>query len=461
MSFIDLVIVGVTIATAYFLHRHRRILTAYRIGKGSFIVLAGLSLIALFFAVDLVTMWLLPAVIGTSRAARAMETLHLDYSWLVLLLAVVGLCVGFLLIHARLLRLIDRLNASTEAFERGERRFRRLFEQAAAGIVTADLSGRITSSNPWLQKFLGYSEQELLGSSILEYIHPDDRDEAAVYSRQLLSGERETLDVVSRRYLTMSGEVVWVHSSVSLVRDETGESQYAIGLLQDVTERERLEHELVEVAAQERERLGRDLHDGLGQQLTGLGLMAEALRRKLEARRATEVSDVKELGLVIESALGQTRFLARGLFPIPIQAGGLGEALQDLAKSAQHEFHVSIEAQVDEGAQIKDPEVGTHLFNIAREAVTNAVRHGRADRIVIGLTRLNGMTSLSIQDDGVGIPGESERKEGVGLRSMRFRAQDLRAELNIRRMDTGGTVVCCTVPRARIGADQPHRMERS
>lgn len=211
-----------------------------------------------------------------------------------------------------------------------------------------------------------------------------------------------------------------------------------------VAVQQRLERELTSMAEAERQRIGRDLHDGLGSRLQGLALMAEGIARRVQNSQVIEADELRELAELLGEGVDEVRRLSRGLDPAPVETG-LCRALQALAERTDSAgIDCTFLVEGDERPVSRDATV--HLYHIAQEAVTNAIRHGSAGRVDIRLTIRTGTIALDIRDDGSGIPDDPA--DGQGLRAMRWRAALLDAALRVRRGPTGGTLVSCVVPRA-------------
>lgn len=217
----------------------------------------------------------------------------------------------------------------------------------------------------------------------------------------------------------------------------------ALVLVRDVSERKLLEKEILDISNREQMRIGQDLHDGLGQHLTGITFLTRALENKLAAQRLPEAAEAAEIGKLVLQALTQTRILARGLFPVELEAGGLAQAFKDVAATVEKCFNIRCQFLGDDAVRVTDRSLAHHLFRITQEAVSNAVRHGKAQCVSIALRRLDQKLLLSIRDDGIGFPSEETRPAGLGLRIMQYRAQRMRASLEIRAVETGGTLVQC------------------
>ncbi len=219
-----------------------------------------------------------------------------------------------------------------------------------------------------------------------------------------------------------------------------------LAIVRDVTDEKRLEREVLEIGEHERQRIGQDLHDGLGQQLTSMAFTVEALATSLEQQGLSEAAEAKTVHEQIKESLEQTRFLARGLLPLTFDTEGLKTALEELADQVQSVFGVQCQARVDPAFHVENEEVAAHLYQIAREAATNAARHGTPKHVTIDITQTAEGTALTITDDGIGIQEDLSRAGGLGLRIMRYRAHLMRTEVDVSRGPQGGTIVRCTVP---------------
>ena len=230
----------------------------------------------------------------------------------------------------------------------------------------------------------------------------------------------------------------------TLVRELDRRVQERTAALQhEVAERRRLDQEMARVADRERRRLGQDLHDRLGQHLTGTALAAQVLKEKLAVRSAPEVAEAEKVVRYIEEGIDLTRNLARGFFSPELEADGLMMALQGLAENVTERFSINCVFDGEESVRIQDSTVATQLYRIAQEAVTNAVKHAVATRIDIHLVKRGPEVTLAIIDDGIGFSDELPRAEGLGLHLMRHGAALIGATVNVRRNDAGGTIAMC------------------
>ena len=217
-----------------------------------------------------------------------------------------------------------------------------------------------------------------------------------------------------------------------------------------VIERHRLQRDVVDAVWHQQRQFGQELHDTVGQELTGICMMASSLARRLNERSAPEAERVRDLASMLQHAKQGTRRLAKGLLPVEIDSVGLKAALDELAESTRQRCEIAVTVDYQPGLQVADNSVATHLFRIAQEAVTNAVKHARARRLVLSFRRnADGAPCLRITDDGSGIQKlRSQRRRGVGLRVMRFRAEVIGARLTIEPGEQGGTAVTCRLSRS-------------
>jgi signal transduction histidine kinase len=211
------------------------------------------------------------------------------------------------------------------------------------------------------------------------------------------------------------------------------------GLLEYLGHRERAEWALLKVTDREQQRLGQDLHDGLGQHLVGVAALVKTLRQRLAS--SPEKADLDLVGKLLSEALDQVRSMARSLTAIEVEADGIAAALRELAQGTERVF--GVETVVRSSVGTLSPGVANHLYRIAREAVTNAAKHAKAKHIEVVLERRGPEVVLSVRDDGVGI-GEPTPTTGMGMSLMLYRAKLLGGSLDIRRAAPAGTEVTCT-----------------
>lgn len=278
--------------------------------------------------------------------------------------------------------------------------------------------------------------------SILSLIHPDDRRRLRTLIVRKGSSEGVAAEFRIRR---PDGEDRIIELETSAKREDDGARLF--GVAHDITEQRQLERELVKAGERERKRVGRDLHDGLGQLLTGIGFLSKTLSESLHARGDAEADEASEITALVEDAIDHTRSLSKLLLPVELEENGLEAALQRLRSHVESVYGIACALKTETYAPIQDPDIALHMYRVAQEAVHNAVRHGRPSTVEITLSTAAGQTRLSVIDDGIGIPNGADRQGGgLGLRTMQFRAQTVGATLTVSRRQVGGTEVLCELP---------------
>jgi signal transduction histidine kinase len=210
---------------------------------------------------------------------------------------------------------------------------------------------------------------------------------------------------------------------------------------------QQLEQEIITISEREQQRIGRDLHDEVCQYLAAIGFTASMLKQQLESQSHNLARTAGDIASLLQDAAMRTRGLARGLSPVDRDEGGLESALEELASTTSRLAGISCSVICSETVPITDNILAIHLFRIAQEALSNALKHGRAKSVVIAFEAGDGTCSLRVSDDGVGFnPLPSERK-GMGLSIMRYRARMISGRLEIQPNSPVGTVVVCTIEK--------------
>jgi two-component system sensor kinase FixL len=247
------------------------------------------------------------------------------------------------------------------------------------------------------------------------------------------------------RLRRVHGEFNWVEAHVFVVRNGDGVVKYIEGLIVDIDQRRRLERQIAEIAEHERQRIGRDLHDVLGQSLTGTAFFVKALQNKLAAGEELSLDETNKIAGMIHNAISLTRTLARGLCPVDLEDQGLVCGLKELAVGVEDLYGVHCSFEGPHDVDIGDHDFAVALYYIAQEAVNNAVRHGEPTRIDICLEESQERIELTISDNGSGFdPQTSEPATGMGLSLMRYRAEACGAWFEVRSAPGEGTVARCS-----------------
>jgi PAS domain S-box-containing protein len=346
----------------------------------------------------------------------------------------------------------NRVAQRTAELQRAQERFVKAFHASPDAIILLGLDNYYIDVNPGFQRLFGYSRDEVVGHTSREFgLWANPQDRKAVIRLFHAQGAVYDFEV---RWWTKSGTIREVLLSVE--RIELDGVPCALSIAHDVTERRELERELIEISERERQRIGYDLHDTLGQHLAGIAFLSKVLEQQLTARHAAEAAQAAQIVTFTNQAIEQARTLAGGLAPVTLETYGLVFALQELAASVEALFHCSCKVSSHHAIHITDHAVAMHLYRIAQEAVNNAIQHGKAIQITITLSvQPEGGMLLMVQDDGVGLPTGVAKRRGMGLRIMHHRARMIGAILEVQRQTYGGTRVICTLDNpALVSVDQ-------
>jgi PAS domain S-box-containing protein len=328
----------------------------------------------------------------------------------------------------------------------------RMIESMLEGVAVINERGIIEITNPAFDTMFGYRRGELIGREMATLAGwPFEQPERW----QRAGGE----SVRSQRVEFDGRHASGSHFAAAgvLSRFEVVGRNHSLVVLQDVSERKQLERAMLEAVNREQYRIGNDLHDGLGQELTGIALMLRGVAGRLASEYAPILPEVENITRLVNNAIESTRALARGLSPVNLERGGLQDALEGLAMHAAEIYGVQILCTHRLGvARPLSAELANHLYRIAQEAVRNAVRHGQARSIRLHLHCARAKVRLTITDDGQGMPPQAEHASGMGLKTMRYRARILGGEVRFERSTPTGTRIVCECPIEPGAPKAPH-----
>jgi PAS domain S-box-containing protein len=349
-----------------------------------------------------------------------------------------------------------RLEASqrrvVETALRREQRVRLLLESAAEGVLELDANGVCTFANQSATRLLGRSSMEdMLGKHLHGLVHGQQATDASCAPDETCLCRRlcqnQDVCVEDGVFDRADGRSLLVECRSHPIRHADQLVGHMVVFL-DITERRRAEREVLEISERERVRIGQDLHDGLGQDMTSLVCLIESLGRKLHGRAAAEVDYLPRIQELLKNIVVQMRGLSRTLRPVTIERSGLTAALVELTTSAVHAADVACEFESDGPVRV-DAGTATHLYRIVQEALSNAIRHANAKRIRVTLKNADHGIALTVRDDGVGIPDETNRAVGLGLKIMAYRARIIGGDLRVAHGPEGGTIVECVIAADR------------
>jgi PAS domain S-box-containing protein len=308
-------------------------------------------------------------------------------------------------------------------------------------IIVVDLGGRIEQCNRACEKICGRPAKDLIGEHArILFDVPKEREhfenmlersrcgQGPGPSEGPWSGLNGTARIISWSTTTLEGN---------------GGPQHIIAAGVDITESKHLQKAVLDISAREQHRIGQDLHDGLGQHLTGVAFMSKVLAQNLATQSRLDSAAADKIVHLVNEAIDKTRELSRGLLPVETPQG-LMCALERWSTEIENLFRIQCRFQCERPIHVYSENVATHLYRIAQEAVNNAIKHARPSRIDIVLEQEGDGVVMTIKDDGVGLPANRARSsKGLGLQIMEYRAKVIGGTLKVERGTQGGTIVTC------------------
>jgi PAS domain S-box-containing protein len=399
-------------------------------GKGPFVVETGVeSLMRWWLFVNVITITGLLLAASRSEHALAQGELERERDFVSAVLDTEGALVAVLNRHGNVIR-VNRAFETLSGYRADELHGLTF----ADTFVTSDQRAKVDGNNEILRLGLSSNtryDSELVRKNgeraLISWSNVALRDSRGQMEHMIVTG----VDISERFQATQA-----LQRARRELEDRVNARTHELAamnqeLKSEITERQRLEHEIIRVSEHEQMRIGQELHDGLGQHLTATAFLAEVLERTLAERDVVQAQQAAQIERMLSDAVSQTRLLARGLFPVELESNGLMAALEQLTISAQRLFGVRTLFRCPEPVLVFDSDTAIHLYRIAQEALTNAVKHSEASAITVELARERDIVNLTISDDGVGLrPSNSDTQAGMGLRIMRYRAKLIGAQLD-------------------------------
>jgi PAS domain S-box-containing protein len=340
---------------------------------------------------------------------------------------------------------ITELKRTEEALQEERNVVSAILHTVGALVAVLDPQGRIVRFNRACEQVAGYSFAEVKQKYFWDLcVVPEEAERFKIIVEQLRV-ENNTRDYETS-WVARDGSRRLIAWSSTVLPGEDGTPAYIIATGIDITERKRLEKAILEISAEEQRRIGQDLHDGLGQHLTGIAFMSKVQEQKLAEKGLEEAAEAARIVGLVNEAINKTRELAHGLLPVIADAHGLMSALKRWAAEVEDLFHISCCLRVDEPVLIHDANVSTYLYRIAQEAVNNAIKHGQAKNIIISLSARNDYGTLRIENDGSGLPEPSTRNSGMGMQIMNYRARMIGGSLKVESGGARGVTITCLFP---------------
>ena len=319
-------------------------------------------------------------------------------------------------------------------------RYEALFENANDMVFTHDLGGTITAINQTGERLLQRSRESLLSRKIIDLMAEDQRAPARRWLDQVVQGA--DVPTAEWDFLNAADQRVKLEISSRLI-EQDGRIVEVEGIARDITERRRLEREILEISTREQRRIGHDLHDGVCQQLAAIAYLVDMHADRLQEKSVADFAEAERIGNLINDVNGQARSVARGLFPVRLAEHGLVLALEELAASASSRYRITCRFVCEATPTKVDSEVELHLYYIVQEALSNAVNHGSSSTVIVTLAADEDRLKLTVQDNGTGFQLSDKNRSGMGIRIMRYRAKVIGAALDVQSQVNHGTQITC------------------
>jgi PAS domain S-box-containing protein len=338
---------------------------------------------------------------------------------------------------------VTKQRNAEEKTHRERERLRRMVDTAQVGIVILSPEGEVREANDALLRMIGWTREEFAtrGLHWRKLTPPEYWDLDRKTAAELL--RRGSAEPAERMIFRKDGTRIPVLCNGVMLPGDQGQ-EFAV-FVTDLTEQRRLEGALQDAGQAAQDRIARDLHDGLGQQLGGALYLGRLLQRDLKARSAPEAARAAELNSLVKDAIDLTRHVARGLNPVPAQPDGLMLALQALIEQVARGAKATLVFECQPPVLFEDVRIASHLYRIAQEAINNALKHSHATRIEVALWRESAALYLAVRDNGIGL-AHGPAGHGLGMHTMKHRSRLVGGLLTIENASDGGAKITCQVP---------------
>jgi PAS domain S-box-containing protein len=311
------------------------------------------------------------------------------------------------------------------------------------GFIVLNQQGDITEHNLAAEKIFAYLDGEMLGLTIEQLLPPEMQNLDQHFKARLLADDSTLLNQ-SMELTGLSKEQQLI--PLEIIITKVGQFGLFVMLIRDLREQQQLKQEISNISDWEQERTGRELHDGLGQRLTGLTMLATHIKNRFAKKEPKNAQLLEEIILQLKEAAEEISQISHGLAPISITPDGLADALARLVELADPSNQLECHFECISPPLISNQGAAHQLYRIAQEAFNNALKYAGAKKITLSLAEEEGVAKMCIKDDGCGLDLqqlEQGQQKGVGIRIMRYRANSIGATLNIDSSPQQGTEICC------------------
>jgi two-component system CheB/CheR fusion protein len=359
----------------------------------------------------------------------------------------------------------NETQCAEDALRAREAQLRAILSTASDAIITIDQRGIIVSANPATERIFGYGPNELVGQNVSILMPTPYCHEHGQYLTRYLATREAKIIGIGREVMGMrkDGSIFPIDLAVS----EVGQLGLFTGIIRDISDRKNLQSDILSIADDEQHRIGQDLHDSVQQELAGVGMLAQTLlsnmNRDASSIPASVAEPLKELVCKILAGLTRAhqeiRDISKGLVSTRLDSTGFMDSLRELAARTDNLKNVHCAFKCEDPIVISDSSTATHLYRIAQEAVTNALKHANPEHILIELGADDGHLVLQVADDGCGFDPEKTKAQ-MGLTTMQYRAGLIGGKLSITPVENGGTLLTCKVFRGGIHNEEWHAQKQ-
>jgi PAS domain S-box-containing protein len=331
--------------------------------------------------------------------------------------------------------------ARNQALRKSEEKFHKLFVNSP-GILSVNTAVGLfyQDANDRFFEVTGYHRNEVIGRTVRDLGIISNEDIEFLGSELQQSRRVKNHEV---HFITKSGEKRLASLTIDTV-DIDGIPHFVV-IANDITETREIEREMMNMVSEERRHIGQDLHDDLGQTLTGVAFLVQTLRQELKDLPGAGENIIGKISGLVNNAIMKVRTISKMLIPVEMESQGFITAIEEMVANIHEVFLISCEVLYDGDVEVHDNVTASNLYYIAREAVNNAIKHGKADEIRIHFSVLNDVLIMTITDNGTGIDA-TRPSEGIGLKTIDYRARIIGATARIYGRDSGGTCVSIAMP---------------